>query len=249
MDVPSDVTAALRAAGCVRAEEEAALLSVRFDGARLAAAVARRASGVPVEQVLGRAAFAGVTVELGEGCFVPRGRATVLVDAAANLTSTASVVVDLGTGCGALAAALADRLPDAQVHAVEIDDQQLPWARRNASTFGFTVHAGSWWSALPATLRGSVDLAVAYLPHVPTAQLEWVHTDFRLHEPSGAVDGGSDGLDPLREVVAGLPGWLSPAGRFATLVAAEQVEAALRIAPFTVEEADEDAVLVLAQAR
>lgn len=245
MDVTVDVAAALHAAGCLRADEEAALLSARFAGPQLAAAVARRSSGVPVEQVLGSASFAGVTVELGERCFVPRTRATVLVDAAARLGSTASVVVDLGTGCGPLAAAIAERLPQAQVHGVEIDEEQLPWALRNAATFGFTAHAGSWWSALPATLQGSVDLAVAYLPHVPTAQLEWIHPDFRLHEPSRAVDGGSDGLDPLRQVLAGMAEWLAPTGRFATLVAREQVEAALRIAPFAVEDADEDVVLVL----
>jgi release factor glutamine methyltransferase len=244
-----DVVAALRAAGCVRAEDEAALLSARFTNSRLAAAVARRASGVPLEQVLGAASFAGVSVKLGEGCFVPRARAAALVDVAARVGSAASVVVDLGTGCGALAAAIAARLPSAQVHAVEVDDGALAWARINASTFGFTVHAGSWWSALPASLRGSVDVAVAYLPHVPTAHLDRIHADFRLHEPLRSVDGGSDGIDPLRDVVAGTAEWLAPGGSLVTLVAAEQVDDTLRIAPFAVEEAGEDAVLVLDQAR
>jgi release factor glutamine methyltransferase len=244
-----DIVAALRAAGCVRAEDEAALLSARFTGSRLAVAVARRASGVPLEQVLGAASFSGVSVALGEGCFVPRARATALVDVAARLGSAASIVADLGTGCGALAAAMACRLPAAHVHAVEIDDGELAWARINASTFGFTVHGGSWWSALPATLRGSVDLAVAYLPHVPTAQLDWIHADFRLHEPARTVDGGADGLDPLRVVTGGMAEWLSPGGSFVTLVAAEQVDNALRIAPFAVTTAGEDAILVWDQAR
>jgi release factor glutamine methyltransferase len=229
-------------------EEEAGLLTTHFDGARLAAAVARRASGLPLEQVLGRATFAGVTVQLGEGCFVPRARAGTLVDAVTRLASTASTIVDLGTGCGALAAAVASRHPAARVHAVEIDEGELRWARVNGSTFGFTVHAGSWWSAVPAALRGRVDVGVAYLPHVPTNELERIHPDFRMHEPTGAVDGGADGLEPLRAVMANIDRWLSTGGAFVTLVAAEQVEAALRIAPFAVEEDGSDAVLRWAQA-
>ncbi|HUQ00650.1 MAG TPA: methyltransferase [Aeromicrobium sp.] len=248
MDNPVDVVAALRAAGSVWAEEEATLLATRFSGPRLAAAVARRTSGTPVEQVLGESSFAGIAVQLGERCFVPRARAAVLVDAAARLGPSDATIVDLGAGCGAIAAAVSARRPGAEVHAVEIDERALGWARANASAFGFSVHEGSWWAALPSSLRGRVDVAVAYLPHVPTAQLDRIHPDFRRHEPTRAVDGGPDGLQPLRDVVAGMPHWLAPGGVFVTLVAAEQVDPALQIAAFAVDEADDDAVLVWTQA-
>jgi release factor glutamine methyltransferase len=239
-----EIVEALRAAGCVWAEEEAALLTAAFSGPSLASAVLCRASGQPLEQVIGMASFAGVSVALGEGCFVPRARAAVLVDAAAALGER--VMVDLGAGCGGVAAALAARAPGAAVHAVEIDPTQLGWARVNAASFGFSVHAGSWWSALPASLRGAVDVAVAYLPHVPTDRLDAIHPDFRRHEPLSAVDGGVDGLDPLRAVAADVHAWLRPGGAFVTLVSSQQVGEALAIAPFAVREMEDDAVLTLA---
>ena len=97
------------------------------------------------------------------------------------------------------AASLAVLLPEAEVHGVDIDEAALECARR---TGGFHVHHGSWWDGLPAELKGRVDLAVAYLPHVPTPRLSEIHADFRSNEPSLSVDGGPDGLDPLRAVLA-----------------------------------------------
>ncbi len=146
------------------------------------------------------------------------------------------VVVDLGCGAGALAASLAVLLPDAEVHGVELDPAAAACARR---TGGFTVHEGSWWSGLPDVLRGRVDLAVAYLPHVPTDRLDGIHPDFRNHEPSLAVDGGPDGLDPLRDVLAGLDDWLAPDGTFVTLLARDQVPLGARV----LAEEDDDVVV------
>ena len=114
---------------------------------------------------------------------------------------------------------LAVLLPDAAVHVVEIDPAAVTCARR---TGGFEVHQGSWWDGLPTSLVGRVDLAVAYLPHVPTDRLDDIHPDFRSHEPTGSVDGGPDGLGPLREVLAGLRSWLAGDGVFLTLLARDQ---------------------------
>src|SRR5690606_13508684 len=82
----------------------------------------------------------------------------------------------------------------------------------------------------PASLRGCVDLAVSYLPHVPSGQIERIHPDFRHHEPSISVDGGADGLDPWREVVGEARDWLTPDGLLATLIAPEQESTARHIA-------------------
>ena len=138
---------ALRAAGCVHAEDEAALIWETYDDASSrASAVADRASGRPLEQVVGWAEFGPVRVALAPGVFVPRRRAEAILAPAVALKPDARIVVDLGCGAGALAASLAVLLPAAEVHGVDIDEAALECARR---TGGFHVHHGSWWSGLP----------------------------------------------------------------------------------------------------
>jgi release factor glutamine methyltransferase len=211
---------ALRAAGCIHAEDEAAVIWETYgDGSARASAVADRASGRPLEQVVGWSAFGPVRVALSPGVFVPRRRAEAILAPAVAQKPDARIVVDLGCGAGALAASLAVLLPSADVHGVDIDETALACARR---TGGFHVHHGSWWGGLPPGLEGRVDLAVAYLPHVPTAQLGNIHPDFRSNEPALSVDGGPDGLHPLREVLAGADAWLAPGGAFVTLLSCGQ---------------------------
>jgi release factor glutamine methyltransferase len=223
--MPDPLVARLRAVGCVFAEEEAAEIRrvVGTDEQRADAVVTARANGTPLEHTLGTALFAGVEIAVGPGVFVPRTRAEILVDAAAAARPDAHVVVDLGTGSGAIAAALSTRLPQADIHAADLDPRALAYARRNATRYGFTVHEGDWWTALPDNLQGRVDLAVAYLPHVPTARLGEIPGDYRAHEPDLSVAGGPDGLDPLRAVLADLDTWLAPDGLLVTLVAEEQL--------------------------
>ncbi len=225
------LVARLRAVGCVFAEEEAAeIRRVVGDGEQRAdAVVTARAAGIPLEHALGVALFAGVEIEVGPGVFVPRARAEILVDTAVAARSDARIVVDLGTGSGALAAALATRLPRAEVHGVDLDAGALTYAVRNAARYNFTVRDGDWWDALPHELRGRVDLAVAYLPHVPTARLADISGDYRTHEPDLSVAGGPDGLDALRAVLAGLDDWLAPDGILVTLVAQEQLGTATKL--------------------
>ena len=131
-------------------------------------------------------------------------------------------------------------LPESEVHGVELDPTAAACARR---TGGFAVHEGSWWSGLPGSLGGRVDLAVAYLPHVPTDRLDHIHPDFRAHEPALSVDGGADGLDPLRDVLAGLDDWLTPDGVFVTLLAREQVPSGARV----LAEDEDDVVVAFAR--
>jgi release factor glutamine methyltransferase len=229
--MPDPLVARLRAVGCVFAEEEAVEIRrvVGADEQRADAVVASRANGIPLEHALGVALFAGIEVEVGPGVFVPRARAEILIDAAVTARPDARVVVDLGTGSGALAAALASRLPRAEVHAAELDPVALAYARRNAARHGFAVHEGDWWDALPVKLQGRVDLAVAYLPHVPTSRLDEISGDYRAHEPDLAVAGGHDGLDPLRAVLRNMETWLAPNGMLVTLVAEEQLGTARKL--------------------
>ncbi len=224
----------LRAAGCVFAEREAALIAATFGaGPARERAVQRRAAGEPLEYVVGAADFAGVTVSIGAPAFIPRARAVALIDAAARYVprqDRGTVAVDLGCGSGAIAASLARRHPDWTVHATELDPAAAGWAERNAAVFGFTVHVGSWFDALPPDLRGRVDVVLAHLPYVPSNEIVLLPRDFRDHEPRHTVDGGADGLDPLRAVCTHSLTWLSPTGLLLTQVAWNQVETAVAVA-------------------
>jgi release factor glutamine methyltransferase len=105
------------------------------------------------------------------------------------------------------------------------------------------VHDGDWFEGLPETYRGRVDLAVAYLPHVPTAYLGRLSPDYRRAEPLAAVHGGGDGLDPLRAVLDQAPRWLRPGGVLVTMSAVDQepgVRALAAASGWQVESPDRD---------
>jgi release factor glutamine methyltransferase len=210
VDVAS-VTDRLRAAGCVFAEDEARLL---IDAAgtpqRLAAMVAERASGVPVEYVLGWVEFCGLRIEVGRGVFVPRRRTELLVREARRLAGRDAVVVDLCCGSGAVGAALLAGAPDIELHAVDMDPVAVACARRNLS--GAMVYEGDLYGPLPNRLRDGVDLIVANAPYVPTDAVAMLPPEARDHEAREALDGGPDGLDIVRRIVEGGPRWLRPGG-------------------------------------
>ncbi|GGY89386.1 methylase [Streptomyces olivaceoviridis] len=216
---PSAVVSALRAAGCVFAEDEAELiLATARTPEETAGMVDRRAVGLPLEQVLGWAEFHGLRVTLEPGVFVPRRRTEFLVDQALAAAPDATVVVDLCCGSGALGAALAAALDGAEVHAADIDPAAVRCAHRNLAAFGGRAHQGDLYDALPAGLRGRVGVLTANVPYVPTAEVALLPAEAREHEPLAALDGGADGLDVLRRVAAGAPGWLAPGGCLLTVI-------------------------------
>ncbi len=202
--VSAAVVAALRAAGCVFAEDEAALLVA--DGRDLGALVARRVSGEPLEQVLGWVGFCGLRVLLDPGVFVPRQRTALLVETAVALGG--SRVVDLCCGSGAVGLAVRAGLPGAELVAADLDPVAVACARRN----GVAAAEGDLFDALPGGLRGRVDLLCVNAPYVPTDAIADLPPEARDHEPAVALDGGADGLDLHRRVAAGARDWLAPGG-------------------------------------
>ncbi|WP_240134906.1 putative protein N(5)-glutamine methyltransferase [Streptomyces sp. MUM 178J] len=211
--VADSVVDTLRAAGCVFAEDEARLLlSAAGTRTELAALVARRARGVPLEHVLGWAEFCGLRIAVEPGVFVPRRRTEFLARQAAASARPGSVVVDLCCGTGAVAAAVAAAVPGAEVHAADVEPAAVRCARRNLAASGARVHEGDLYDPLPAELRGRVDVLIANAPYVPTDHIGLLPPEARDHEPLLALDGGADGLDVQRRVAAEAADWLAPGG-------------------------------------
>ncbi|MDH6114875.1 release factor glutamine methyltransferase [Kitasatospora sp. MAP12-15] len=187
--------------------------------ARFAALLDRRADGVPLGHLTGVATLGGVEVLVGPGVFVPRAQSEAVL--AHGLAVTEQVmgplVVDLGTGSGALALAVAHRRPDATVHAVDCDPPALDYARRNSErrvALGDTpivLHEADFAGPeLLAELDGTVDLVLANPPFMPDeAQLP---PEFGVHQPQLAVFGGPDGLDVIRQTVQTAGRLLAPGG-------------------------------------
>ncbi len=220
--------ARLRAAGCVFAEDEAQLLmATARTPEELDAMVDRRASGLPLEQVLGWAEFCGLRIAVDPGVFVPRRRTEFLVQQAAAIAPPGAIVVELCCGAGAIGAALAAALDRAEVHAVDIDPAAVRCARRNVPGH---VYEGDLYQPLPARLKGRVGILAANVPYLPTGEIGFLPPEARAHEPLAALDGGPDGLDMLRRVAAGAPGWLAPGGHL--LIETSERQASLAAAAF-----------------
>ncbi|KZM73087.1 putative protein N(5)-glutamine methyltransferase [Nocardia terpenica] len=249
---------ALRAAGCVFAEEEAALLTAAASSpTELEGLVAQRVSGVPLEHLLGWTEFRGLRVAVAPGVFVPRQRTGFLVEQAVALTAPGrdAVVLDLCCGSGALGLAtvteLAGRGIRARLTASDIEPAAVACARRNLRALDARVLEGDLYSPLPPELAGRVDILLANTPYVPTEAIAAMPPEARDHEPRRALDGGPDGLDVFRRVTADAPAWLAPGGRLLVEASRAQVPIAtdiladLGLVP-TVAESDElDATVVI----
>jgi release factor glutamine methyltransferase len=218
----------LRAAGCVFAEDEAALLRAAVvDPDELERMIAERVSGVPLEHVLGWVDFAGIRLRLGPGVFVPRPRSEFLVTVAVAELHPGDVLGDLCGSCGAVGLAVADRMP-VRLHLAELDPVALDWARVNAGDSA-SVHEGDLYDALPDDLRGAVDLITVVAPYVPTGDLPLLPHEARDFEPARALDGGADGLELIRRIAADAPLWLASGGVLLAEVAEHQAHAAADI--------------------
>ena len=216
----AEAVAALAAGGVASPEADAAALLAHVLGTtrgglvlvdavpaaeaeRYRALVARRAAREPLQHLTGSAAFRHVELAVGPGVFVPRPETELLagwaVERATALLATvpAPVVVDLCTGSGAIAAALADEVPQARVHAVELSPDAHAWAERNLAGTGVDLRLGDAFSAFD-DLLGAVDVVVCNPPYVPLEAWESVAPEARDHDPHLALFSGEDGLDAIR---------------------------------------------------
>ena len=229
----SDVIKTLRAAGCVFAEDEAALLmSAAGSPAELAAMVDRRVAGLPLEHILGWVEFCGLRFAVDPSVFVPRRRTEFLVRQAVSsrrANPDSPIVVDLCCGCAAIGTAIVSLLGRGDLYASDIDRAALRSAQQNVDTVGGRAYPGDLYDPLPAALRGRVDLLVVNAPYVPTAAIALMPPEARLHEAAVALDGGVDGLAVQRRVIAQAMDWLAPDGGLLL------IETSKPQAPLTVE--------------
>jgi release factor glutamine methyltransferase len=173
------------------------------------ALVARRAAREPLQHVLGVAWFRHVRLQVRPGVFVPRPETEVVagaaIDEARSIAGRAPLVVDLCTGTGAIAAAVADEIPTAHVIAVDVDPAAVELARTNVAALGDRVRielADVTAPDLLAEVAGTVDVLVSNPPYIPPDAVP-IDPEVHEHDPARALyGGGADGLDVPRDVVA-----------------------------------------------
>jgi release factor glutamine methyltransferase len=182
---------------------------------RYRAAIAARSQRVPLQHITGTAAFGPLTLSVGPGVFIPRPETEAMLEwATAQRLPQAPVIVDLCTGSGALALALAQHWPDARVVGIDDSEAALGYARKNSvGTTIELVRADVTDPALLTELDGQVDLLVANPPYVPEAcELE---PEVSQYDPPHAVFAGPDGMTVITAIVRLACRWLRPGGLFA----------------------------------
>jgi len=184
------------------------------DAERFEELVARREGREPLQHLTGVAAFRHVELAVGPGVFVPRPETELLAGWAverAREVPGVPLVVDLCSGSGAIALSIADELPAAVVHAVELSPQACDWAERNLRGSGVTLHQGPLAGTLTA-LHGTVDVVACNPPYIPKDAYESVAPEARDHDPQLALYADDDGLATIRELEAEAARLLRPGG-------------------------------------
>ena len=182
---------------------------------RYHAAIAARSRRVPLQHITGTAAFGPLRLIVGPGVFIPRPETEAILEwATAQRLPEAPIIVDLCTGSGALAIALAQHWPDGRVLGIDDSDAALEYARKNsAGTKVELLHADVTKPGLLTDLDGQVDLVVANPPYVPDGAP--VEPEVSHYDPSHAVFGGADGMTVINAIVRLAGRWLRPGGYFA----------------------------------
>jgi release factor glutamine methyltransferase len=189
--------------------------------------VARRARREPLQHLVGTTGFRYRELAVGSGVFVPRPETEVMVGWILDRLKDvkAPLVVDLCSGSGAIAGAVATERPDSTVHAVELSAEACVWARRNLAGTGVILHERDIDGCLPE-LDGRVDAVIANPPYIPLTAWESVAAEARDHDPALALWSGDDGLDAIKVVAATVGRLLKPGGWFACEHADVQGESA-----------------------
>jgi release factor glutamine methyltransferase len=190
----------------------------RRAGERFLSLVARRAGGEPFPFITGHIEFYGLDLKVRPGAFVPRPSSELTVARAARRLRRrrSPVVVDVCTGAGPIALAIADEIGGAEVWAADISKEGLELGRRNARELGIRnvrFRRSDMYDALPGRLRGSVDVITGHVPYVPPDEVDDLPNEVKEHEALHTLtDGSYDGLHLMRRAIGEAPEWLKPGG-------------------------------------
>jgi release factor glutamine methyltransferase len=202
--------------------------------------IKKRSQRIPLQHLTGRAHFRHLELEVGPGVFVPRPETEVMTGwaieqlrpmvyaVARGRSRHLPVVVELGTGSGAIAKSIATELTGTRVYAVEVSEEAAAYASRNLADTTVELYVQDMIGALPQ-LNGGVDLVIANPPYVPLEAFESVVPEARDHDPLLALFAGEDGLDVIRAVVAEAARLLRPAGLLCVEHADVQGESAQQV--------------------
>lgn len=195
--------------------------------------VRRRADREPLQYIVGSTEFYGLTLKVDARALIPRQETEELVDQiVSRLKTTPRRILDLGTGSGALALALASVYPEASIVATDQSAEALALATENAASLRMneriTFLQGSWWEALSAST--SFDLIVSNPPYLTDAERETAEPEVVVHEPSSALFAGSDGLDDLKILLGAAPQYLEAGGLLALETGITQADALTALA-------------------
>jgi release factor glutamine methyltransferase len=193
-------------------------------------ALCRRCTGTPLQHLTGEQGFRRLVLSVRPGVFVPRPETEVLVDVALEALrgSASPVVVDLCTGSGAVALAIADERPGARVWATDVSEDAISLAGENAARLGLPVQplVGDLFDPLPSELRGRVDLVVANPPYLAVDEQPTLPVEVRA-EPPRALYGGPELTERLFH---GATGWLRPDGMVAIEIREDTADIAVAAA-------------------
>ena len=181
------------------------------EAARLEDSARRRLAGEPVARLVGRKEFWGLPLRLSAATLVPRPDTETVVELALELAleirrgagdpTRRLCIADLGTGSGAILLALLSELPDADGYGTDVSVAALRTARANAADLGLADRAAFIACDYVAALAGTFDLIVSNPPYIRSAAIPGLAVEVRDHDPLGALDGGTDGLDAYRALI------------------------------------------------
>jgi release factor glutamine methyltransferase len=193
----------------------------------------RLESRVPVQYLAGAAPWRNFVLSVSPAVLIPRPETEYVIDLAIDAVQHQPKLkqghwADLGTGSGAIALGLADAFAEASIHAVDRSVDALAVAQQNAQQLGLSdriqFYQGDWFEPL-THLQGKLSGMVSNPPYIPSAMLSELQPEVVAHEPSLALDGGADGLDCIRHLVATAPNYLIPGGVWLIEMMAGQAEA------------------------
>ena len=204
-----------------------------IDAAAYQALLDRRAAHEPVALIVGHAEFWSLPFAVSRDTLLPRPDSETVVQAALDACPAPGRVLDLGTGTGCLLLSVLHERPGAWGVGVELSPAAAALARRNAAALGLAGRSafvcGSWADAV----RWPFDLVVSNPPYIRQGDLAGLAPEIRLYEPARALDGGPDGLDAYRAIMAVLPGLLAPGGVAVLEVGYDQADAVAALASGT----------------